>query len=157
MTVKYTRWLRSYVGHQRILQVRASAFARDEQGGILLCRRADVMLWDVPGGTLGLDEAPARGMTREVLEETGLTLEAERLIGVYSGPEFAWSYPNGDQAQIMAIFFAARIVGGDLEPTGHENVNVAFFPPDRLPPLVPRTRRMLDDALAGRAEASFDG
>jgi ADP-ribose pyrophosphatase YjhB (NUDIX family) len=156
VTVKYTRWLRSYVGHQRILQVRASAFARDESGGILLCRRADVMLWDVPGGTIGLDEAPARGLVREVLEETGLTLEAERLIGVYSGPEFAWSYPNGDQAQILAIFFAARIAGGSLKPAGHENVNVGFFTPDKLPPLVPRTRRMLDDALAGRAEARFD-
>jgi ADP-ribose pyrophosphatase YjhB (NUDIX family) len=156
MTVKYTRWLRSYVGHQRILQLRASAFARDEQGAVLLCRRADVMLWDVPGGTIGLDELPARGMTREVQEETGLILQAERVVGVYGGPEFHWTYPNGDQAQILCIFFAARIVGGTLSPSGHENVNVAFFPPESLPPLLPRTRRMLVDALAGRAEASFD-
>jgi len=156
MTIKYTRWLRSYVGHQRILQVRASAFARNDQGGILLCRRADVMLWDVPGGTIGLDETPARGMTREVQEETGLALEAERLIGVYAGPDFHWTYPNGDQAQILAIFFAARIVGGALRPTGHENVNVGFFLPDHLPPLLPRARRMLRDAFTGRAEAYFD-
>jgi ADP-ribose pyrophosphatase YjhB (NUDIX family) len=156
MTVKYTRWLRSYVGHQRILQVRASAFVRDEQGGILLCRRADVMLWDVPGGTIGLDEVPARGMCREVQEETGLTVEAERLIGLYGGPEFHWTYPNGDQAQILGLLFAARIVGGSLIPAGHENVNVAFFPQDQLPPLLPRTRRMLQDALTGRSEAAFD-
>ncbi|NJN17690.1 MAG: NUDIX domain-containing protein [Oscillochloris sp.] len=156
MTVKYTRWLRSYVGHQRILQVRASGYACDEYGRILLARRADVMLWDVPGGTIGLDEVPARGMAREVREETGLELEAERLIGVYGGPEFHWSYPNGDQAQILALFFAARIIGGELRPTGHENVNVDFFPPDQLPPLLPRTRRMIADALAGRIEAVFD-
>jgi len=156
MTVKYTRWLRSYVGHQRILQVRASGFARDEHGAILLCRRADVMLWDVPGGTIGLDEIPARGMTREVREETGLVLAADRLIGVYGGPDFHWTYPNGDQAQILAMFFATRIVGGELKRSGHENVNVAFFPPDQLPPLVPRTKRMIADALAGRTEASFD-
>lgn len=156
MTVKYTRWLRSYVGHQRILQVRASAFVRDEQGGVLLCRRADVMLWDVPGGTIGIEEIPARGMSREVQEETGLVVEAERVVGVYGGPEFAWTYPNGDQAQILAIFFAARIVDGELKPSGHENVNVGFFAPDRLPPLLPRTRRLLDDALAGDTAASFD-
>ena len=156
MTVKYTRWLRSYVGHQRILQVRASAFVRDEHDSVLLCRRADVMLWDVPGGTIGLDELPARGMAREVQEETGLLLEAERLVGVYGGPEFHWTYPNGDQAQILAMLFAARIVSGALLRAGHENVNVAFFPADRLPPLVPRTRRMLQDALSGKAEASFD-
>lgn len=156
MTVKYTRWLRSYVGHQRILQVRASGFVRNDRGEVLLCHRADVMLWDVPGGTIGLDEVPARGLTREVQEETGLTLEAERLIGVYAGPEFHWTYPNGDQAQIVAIFFAARIVGGQLMPSGHENINVAFFPPSKLPPLLPRTRRLLDDAFAGRTEAAFD-
>jgi ADP-ribose pyrophosphatase YjhB (NUDIX family) len=156
MSVKYTRWLRTYVGHQRILQVRASAFARNDSGAILLCRRADVMLWDAPGGTISLDEVPARGMSREVQEETGLTLEATRLVGVYSGPDFHWTYPNGDQAQIMAIFFTANIIGGALRPAGHENVNVAFFPPDRLPPLLPRTRRMIQDALSGASEAVFD-
>jgi ADP-ribose pyrophosphatase YjhB (NUDIX family) len=156
MSVKYTRWLRTYVGHQRILQVRASAFARDEAGAVLLCRRADVMLWDVPGGTISLDEVPAQGMSREVQEETGLALEATRLIGVYGGPDFHWTYPNGDQAQIMTIFFAAQIIGGSLRPSGHENVNVAFFQPDKLPPLLNRTRRMIQDALAGSLEAAFD-
>jgi ADP-ribose pyrophosphatase YjhB (NUDIX family) len=156
MTIKYTRWLRSYVGHQRIMQVRASGFVRNDEGQILLCHRADVMLWDVPGGTIGLDETPAQGLMREVAEETGLQLRAERIIGVYGGPEFHWTYPNGDQAQILAIFFAAQIVSGTLHPSGHENVNITFFPPDKLPPLLPRTRRMLNDALAGRPEAAFD-
>lgn len=156
MTIKYTRWLRSYVGHQRIMQVRASGFVRNAEGHILLCRRADVMLWDVPGGTIGLDETPAQGLMREVAEETGLQLRAERIIGVYGGPDFHWTYPNGDQAQILAIFFVATIVGGTLHPSGHENVNIAFFPPDKLPPLLPRTRRMLNDALADRVEAVFD-
>lgn len=156
MTIKYTRWLRSYVGHQRIMQVRASGFVRNDAGQILLCRRADVMLWDVPGGTIGIDETPVHGLVREVQEETGLVLGAERLIGVYAGHDFAWTYPNGDQAQILALLFAARIIGGALHQAGHENVNVAFFPADRLPPLLARTRRMLDDAFAGRPEAAFD-
>ncbi|MFV9503897.1 MAG: NUDIX domain-containing protein [Oscillochloridaceae bacterium umkhey_bin13] len=156
MEVKYTRWLRSYVGHQRILQVRACGFACNEQGAVLLCRRADVMLWDVPGGTIGLSEVPAQGMVREVLEETGLRLEPTRLIGVYGGPDYHWIYPNGDQAQILTIFFATQIVGGELQPSGHENVNVAFFAPDRLPPLLPRTRQMLHDAFTNHPEASFE-
>lgn len=156
MAVKYTRWLRSYVGHQRIMQVRASGYVQDETGAILLCRRADVMLWDVPGGTIGLDEVPARGMVREVQEETGLQLQADGLIGVYGGPEFHWTYPNGDQAQIMTLFFRARIIGGELRQTGHENVNIGFFAIDKLPPLLPRTKAMLTDAVAGKAEAVFE-
>lgn len=156
MAIKYTRWLRSYVGHQCIMQVRSSGFVQDEHGAILLCRRADVMLWDVPGGTISLDETPVQGLTREVLEETGLKLHAERLIGVYAGPDFHWTYPNGDQAQILALLFVARIVGGELRRTGHENVNIGFFPPDKLPPLLARTKRMLTDALAGKSDAVFD-
>ncbi|NNJ11315.1 NUDIX domain-containing protein [Chloroflexales bacterium ZM16-3] len=156
MAIKYTRWLRSYVGHQRIMQVRSCGFVQDEQGAILLCRRADVMLWDVPGGTISLDETPVQGLTREMQEETGLILSAERLIGVYAGPDFQWTYPNGDQAQILALLFAARIVGGELRRSGHENVNIGFFPPTQLPPLLTRTKRMIADALADRGEAVFD-
>jgi ADP-ribose pyrophosphatase YjhB (NUDIX family) len=156
MTIKYTRWLRSYVGHQRILQVRASGFVLDEHQRVLLCRRADVMLWDVPGGTIDIDETPAAGLVREVTSETGLVLRPRKLIGIYGGSDFAWTYPNGDQSQILSIFFAADIVDGQLDPTGHENVMVGFFPFDQLPPLLPRTDRMLADGLAGYAEAVFE-
>jgi len=38
MTVNYVRWLRSYVGHQRLLQMAASAFIRDDAGRVLLGR-----------------------------------------------------------------------------------------------------------------------
>jgi ADP-ribose pyrophosphatase YjhB (NUDIX family) len=156
MAIKYTRWLRSYVGHQRIMQVRSCGFVQDEHGAILLCRRADVMLWDVPGGTISLDETPVQGLTREVQEETGLHLAADRLIGVYAGPDFHWTYPNGDQAQILALLFAARAVGGELKRSGHENVNIGFFQPSQLPPLLTRTKRMIADALAGKGEAVFE-
>jgi ADP-ribose pyrophosphatase YjhB (NUDIX family) len=156
MTIKYTRWLRSYVGHQRILQVRASGFVCNADGHVLLCRRADVMLWDVPGGTIDIDETPAAGLVREVEAETGLVLAPIHLIGVYGGQDFAWSYPNGDQAQILSIFFAADIIEGELARSGYENEQVRFFPADELPPLLPRTRRMLADAFAGHAEAAFD-
>ncbi len=156
MDVKYTRWLRSYVGHQRILQLRACGFIRDDQGNVLLCRRADVMLWDVPGGTIEIDETPAQGLIREVQEETGLTVAAERLIGVYGGHAFAWSYPNGDQVQIFAVFMAGRILSGTLESRCVENVQVAFFAPDNLPPLLSRTAHMLEHAFADRTEAFFN-
>ncbi len=52
MTVNYVRWIRSYVGHQRLLQLSASAFIRDDQGRVLLGRRSDVMLWAPPSGVV---------------------------------------------------------------------------------------------------------
>jgi 8-oxo-dGTP pyrophosphatase MutT (NUDIX family) len=156
MTYNYVRWLRSYVGHQRLLQLAASAFIRDEHGCVLLGRRTDVMLWAPPSGVVQLGETPARTLIREVLEETGLHVHVERLIGLYSGPDFEWTYPNGDQAQIVSAFFDCRVLGGILVPDHNEFVDLGYFPPGAFPPLMPRYVRMLDDALAGRQAAAFD-
>ncbi|MEM8534466.1 MAG: NUDIX domain-containing protein [Chloroflexota bacterium] len=156
MTVNYVRWLRSYVGHQRILQFSASAFIRDDQGRVLLGRRTDVMLWAPPSGVVQLGETPKQTLIREVLEETGLHVEIERLIGLYSGSDFEWTYPNGDQAQIISAFFACRITGGLLVADRQEFTDLGYFAPDAFPPLMPRCVRMLNDALSGRTEAMSD-
>jgi 8-oxo-dGTP pyrophosphatase MutT (NUDIX family) len=151
MTVNYVRWLRSYVGHQRLLQLATSAFIRDEQGRVLLGRRSDVMLWAPPSGVVQLGETPAQTLVREVQEETGLHVQLDRLIGIYTGLDFEWTYPNGDQAQIVSIFVECRVVGGALTPDHHEFVDLRFFAPGQFPALMPRCVRMLNDALSGRA------
>ncbi len=156
MTVNYSRWLRSYVGHQRVLQLAAAAFITNDHGQVLLGRRTDVMLWAPPSGVVQLGETPSRTIEREVLEETGLHVEVEHLIGVYTGHDFEWTYPNGDQSQIVALFFRCAVTGGMLTPDRQEFMELGFFSPQHFPPLLPRAVRMLDDALAGRVAASFD-
>lgn len=156
MTVNYTRWLRSYVGPARLLQLQASAFIRDSQGRVLLGRRADVMLWAPPSGVVQLGETPAGTLVREVLEETGLQVRVDRLIGLYSGHDFEWTYPNGDQAQIISAFFACEILGGSMRPDRHEFLDLDFFPPGAFPPLMPRCVRMLADAVQNHEAAHFD-
>jgi 8-oxo-dGTP pyrophosphatase MutT (NUDIX family) len=156
MTVNYIRWLRSYVGHQRLLQLSAAAYILDDDGRILLGRRADVMLWAPPSGVVQLGETPAQTVVREVREETGLEVTPIRLIGLYTGPEFEWTYPNGDQAHIITALFHCDITGGVLTPDYSEFVALGYFASDALPTLMPRYVRVLRDALAGRDEASFD-
>lgn len=156
MTVNYSRWLRSYVGHQRLLQLTAGAFITNEQGHILLGRRADVMLWAPPSGVVQLDETPSQTLIREVQEETGLQVRVDRLIGLYGGPEFEWAYPNGDQAQIISAFFECTVQGGVLTPDNAEFVALGYHAPDNLPPLMPRYVRLIRDAYTGREAALFD-
>lgn len=156
MTVNYVRWLRSFVGHQRLLQLAASAFIRDERGYVLLGRRADVMLWAPPSGMVQLGETPSQTLIREVQEETGLHIAIDRLIGLYTGPDFEWSYPNGDQAQIVTAFFACRVLGGTVQPDHNEFVDLGYFAPDAFPSLMPRYVRVLKDALNGNQAAMFD-
>lgn len=156
MTVNYMRWLRSYVGHQRLLQLTASAFITDDDGRVLLGRRADVMLWAPPSGIVQLGETPTETIIREVLEETGLQVSVERLIGLYTGLEFEWTYPNGDQAQIISAFFECHVTGGVLTPDNNEFISLGYFAPESLPPLMPRYVRVLRDALKGQESAFFD-
>jgi ADP-ribose pyrophosphatase YjhB (NUDIX family) len=146
----YIPWLRQRVGHAPIVMVGASAFVQDGAGRVLLVRRTDDGTWSLPAGAMDLGERLDQTVVREVREETGLEVEPERVIGMYTGPEMFHTYPNGDQAHIVSTLFACRIVGGELRADGVETSDVALVAPDSLPPLGPRARARVADGLAGR-------
>ena len=76
----------------------------DEHGHVLATRRADNGHWEPPGGVLELEEDIEAGLRREVLEETGLTVEVDRLTGVYKNM----------RRGIVALVFRCRVAGGRL-------------------------------------------
>jgi 8-oxo-dGTP pyrophosphatase MutT (NUDIX family) len=149
--------LRKLIGHDLLISPAAAACIRDPQGRILLLRRSDgENLWGFPGGMIEPDERADEAVVRETFEETGLKVEPAALIGVYSGPEYRFAYPNGDQAQPVIIFFDCRIKGGELRPDQEESRELRFFGPgDELPPMraccVAKTR----DAFAFQGRAFF--
>ena len=63
-----------------------AAVIHNGDGRILLQRRSDNGLWGLPGGSVEIGESVRDAIVREVREETGLTVEVLRLIGVYSDP-----------------------------------------------------------------------
>jgi 8-oxo-dGTP diphosphatase len=128
----YITRLREYVGHDLLLLPGASAVVRDEAGRILLLRRADNGRWSLPAGMVDPGEQPAEAALREVLEETGVVAEIERLGGVAMHESL---YPNGDECQYLAVWFRARPVGGEARPDGEESLEVGWFAPDELPPV----------------------
>ncbi len=54
-----------------------------EDGRVLAIQRCGDGRWVPPGGVLELTETPSQGVAREVLEETGIKVQAEQLTGVY--------------------------------------------------------------------------
>jgi 8-oxo-dGTP pyrophosphatase MutT (NUDIX family) len=129
--------LRNCIGHDPLLHPAAAACIRDEQGRILLVRRSDgINLWSFPGGAMELGERADEAVVREVHEETGLEVEPVALIGVYSSPDYAITYPNGDQVQPVILFFECQVVGGTLQADMEEIVGARYFgPDDELPPM----------------------
>ena len=55
----------------------------DAQGRVLLMQRSDNRLWALPGGMVEVGETAAQAAEREVWEETGVRVRAERLLGIY--------------------------------------------------------------------------
>src|SRR5687767_2861752 len=83
----------------RVIGIRTSVSAVifDRRGYVLLQQRSDGGQWGLPGGSMEIGESLHDALAREVREETGLTVSARRLIGVYSRPELqVVRYPDGN-------------------------------------------------------------
>ena len=131
-----------------------SAAIFDEQGRILLTRRADNGQWCLPGGRLESGESVTEACEREVLEETGLTVRVRRLVGVYSHPNQLVVYPDGNKAHIVALHFEAEVVGGELG-LSNETTDYGYFTVEELEGLefMGRHKERILDTLERRTEA----
>lgn len=61
----------------------ADAAIVDDDGRLMLIRRADNGLWAMPGGGLDVGETAAEGAVREALEESGVASEPVALAGIW--------------------------------------------------------------------------
>ena len=112
--------------------VSVAAAIVDSDGKFLAIRRRDNNQWEPPGGILELNEAIHDGLTREVLEETGLRVRPVALSGIYKNM----------RRGIVALVFRCQIVDGQLRPT-NEAAEVRWMTP-------PEINLEMDDAYACR-------
>ena len=79
--------IRRKLGTALILVPGVAAIIRDEAGRILFQKKDDGT-WSRPAGAIEPSENPAQAIVREVQEETGLKVKAERIVGVFGGDGF---------------------------------------------------------------------
>jgi 8-oxo-dGTP diphosphatase len=93
------------------LAVSAAIF---RNGQVLVVRRARSPargLYSVPGGRVEYGETLAQALTREVMEETGLTIA---LAGLAGWREAVPDPARGTAGHFVILSFAARWIGGEV-------------------------------------------
>jgi 8-oxo-dGTP pyrophosphatase MutT (NUDIX family) len=150
---RYLADLRAVIGNRRIMMPAVSAIIVNGAGEVLLHRSKDDGKWYVIGGAPDPGEEPADAAVREALEETGLTVVPERLVGVYADPVVR--YPNGDEVLYVAAVFRCRPIGGTARVADDESVEVRYFALDALPPLLTTHRLRIEHAMSGSKSAAF--
>ena len=106
-----------------------------EDGRVVLVKRAHPPLqaeWSIAGGVLEIGELVREAAIREAREETGLTVEACKLLGVFDrvlrDPEQRVQY------HYVLIDFLCRRVAGDLAAAS-DAAEVRWFSQEELPAL----------------------
>ncbi len=134
--------------------VGSSALIWDPAGEkILLTKRGDNGRWCLPGGQLDSGETVSETCLREVLEETGLAVEVERLIAVYSNPDMLLFYNEDHQYQVISFHFEAIVTGGELG-LSDETTDVGYFSLDEIQAMdvMEHHLQRIEDGLEGKAK-----
>ena len=151
----YIRDIRKKVGNRLLMMPGSTALVFDRCGELLVQKRGDIAQWGLPGGYYEPGEEPAETIMREVYEETGLMVRPTRLVGVYGGDSFTYTYPNGDVVVATNFVFICQIVSGQLNKENEESLDLCFVELDALPEPFLERHRMLIDHAVNRSEPYF--
>lgn len=132
---EYLKNLREKIGNEIIQVPSVAAVIRDQEKKILLVKSADSNVWGIPAGAIDLGETPEEAVVREVFEETGLQIINEKIIGVFGGKKFRYTYANGDEVEYLTVVFECRITGGKLKNQDGEISEIKYFNIEEMPSL----------------------
>ena len=107
------------------VDTRAAVFVN---GKILLVRENNGT-WSLPGGWCDVDMSVSSNTVKEVFEENGLSVTAERLIAVQDWRKHnVTNYAFG----VCKVFILCRLIGGEFHKN-IETIEIKYFAYDELP------------------------
>jgi len=129
----HLRELRKKIGNDLLVLPSAAVAIYDEQGRVLMGLHSDRKVWVMPGGLIEPEEIPADAAIREVWEETGLTVEIEKLVLNKTFP------PDR-----FGMYYLCRITNGVFEPSD-EVAEYGYFSLNNLPDVRPRDYALINE------------
>lgn len=104
------------------MTIGAFSIILDNEQKVLLCKRRDRDLWNLPGGRVEQSESPWEAAIREAREEINVDIVIEKVVGIYFKKE-----------QEEVVFqFLARVDSGTPSES-EEAKEIAYFTSDTLP------------------------
>lgn len=129
----YIMDLRQLVGTRPLIMAGACVIVIDPQDRILLQLRTDNGMWGLPGGSMEPGESMEVVAKREMFEETGLLAGELILFNVFSGKEFYYQYPHGDEVFNVVAAYICKNYQGDIKSDETEVMEVSFFNLNEIP------------------------
>lgn len=129
----YYKNLRDKLGPDLLFMPSVAAVVRNEKNEILFIRKENEVTWGLPAGAIEMGETPSIAVKREVYEETGLHVNAERILGVFGGEKYRYTYRNGHQVEYIVTVFECSIIDGELNGLDGEAVELRFFTEEEIP------------------------
>ncbi len=131
--MNYIMNLRKIVGSRPLIASGAGVGIVNKDNKILMQRRADNDCWGFIGGMMELGETIEETAKREVFEEVGIKLQDIEFFAVYSGKDFYYKYPNGDEVYNVVNFFTVKGDFTDFKIDNDEVKEASFFSFDEIP------------------------
>ena len=128
----YVDDIRKKIGHDMLMLVGAGVFVYKD-GRVLLQRRRDNLCWAPHAGCMEIGEDLESAAKRELFEETGLLANNLTFLGVFSGEDMIYTYPNGDRVQITGAVYVCEDFSGEVAAETDEALELKWFPVDQIP------------------------
>jgi ADP-ribose pyrophosphatase YjhB (NUDIX family) len=109
-------------------KVAVGAVVGNDDGEVLLIKRADSGIWLYPTGWADIGYSASEVAVKEVEEETGIECEVVQLLAVLDGMRMGLT-----RIPLYSLVFHCRAIGGEISPHPLECLDAGWFARDALP------------------------